>query len=175
VQQRALELHQKEQELDAAEQFLEQREAELLMREKLLDSASGRLQDSVSYKTIEDSLLISHPQVPGLYRVTMRCTQTNCSGSAVGDTKNEEWEIAYEHNSVVIKATSGKKLIRLYKGVFSGPAIELEAQPDSLTAAGSGKIIVRLQQTKQNRLEGVREITGTNDCRIVYNLSLRKL
>lgn len=174
TQRKELELNQKEQELLAREQFVKQKEAELLTREMLLDSSSNKLTDSASKKNMEDSLSALRPQIPGLYHVTMKCIETNCTGSAVGDTKNEQWSIAYEQNSVIIKAMSDKKIIRIYKGGFLGPAIELQAQPDSLTALQAGKIIVRLQETNDSRLEGVREITRQNDCRVVFDLDLRK-
>jgi len=43
----------------------------------------------------------------------MRCTETNCSGSAVGDTKNEQWEIGYQNGGIVAQAFSGNKLVRV--------------------------------------------------------------
>ncbi|HZG25234.1 MAG TPA: hypothetical protein VEZ17_11670 [Chitinophagaceae bacterium] len=172
---RVAELNQKEQELLAREQLVVQKEQELTRREHLLDSTSIKLRDSTSYKTTTDSLMKLHPHIPGLYNVTMRCTQTNCTGSAVGDTKNEQWNIAYEQDIVVIHAMTDKKLVRIYKGSHLGGGIELEALADTLTTSPAGKIIVRLQETKDNRLDGVREITRQDDCRVIYDLELKKL
>ncbi|MEJ7767472.1 MAG: hypothetical protein WKF89_06655 [Chitinophagaceae bacterium] len=172
---KAAELNQKEQELLAREQLVEQKERELARREQIFDSASNKLQDSASNNGIIDSSLELRPNIPGLYNVTMKCTQTNCTGSAVGDTKNEQWNITYEQNFVIIRAMSDKKLVRIYKGNYLVGGIELEAQPDSLTALPVGKIIVRLQETKDNQLDGVREITRQDDCRVIYDLDLKKL
>ena len=82
--------------------------------------------------------------------------------------------MAYEQNVVVIRAMSDAKLIRIYKGNYFGGSIELEAQSDSLTTSPAGKIIVRLQETKDHELYGLREITRQDDCRIIYNLDLKK-
>ena len=174
IRLKVAELSQKEQELLAREQLLEQKELELSRREHVLDSASKKVPDSALNMSSTDSLLHSRPHMPGLYNVTMKCTKTNCPGSAVGDTKNEQWNISFEQNLVIIRAMADKKLVRIYKGNYLPGGIELEAQADSLTTLPVGKIIVRLQETKDNQLDGVREITRQDDCRIIYDLDLEK-
>jgi hypothetical protein len=164
---KAAELNQKEQELSLRQQSLELREEELSTREKRLDSTSSIV--------IKDTLATLHPNIPGLYNVTMRCTETTCAGSAVGDTKTEQWEITFEDNSVCINAMADKKVVRIYKGSYTGGYIELAAQADNITTLQAGNMVVRLQQTKENQLEGLREITRQDNCRIVYRLDLQKL
>ena len=97
-------VNQKEQELLLKEKSLQLKEVELAQKEKLLDSSS---------KKPTDSFIALHPQLPGKWDVTMRCTETNCSGSAVGDTKNEQWEIGYQNGGIVAQAFSGNKLVRV--------------------------------------------------------------
>jgi hypothetical protein len=160
-----IELNEKEHELFVREKKVQLKEEELLSREKLLDSLTNR--------NVADTLSALHPHVPGLYNVTMKCIETTCTGSAVGDTKIEQWEFSFESNSVVVKAMTGKTLARIYKGKFVGVSIELAAQLDNPNPQ-AGNIIVRLQATKDNGLEGTREITRLENCRIIYDLDLQK-
>ena len=104
----------------------------------------------------------------------MKCTETTCTGSAVGDTKTEQWQIGFENNKVIVTATSNNKLLRLYAGNYVGNSLELTAQQDNAITPQVGKIVVRLQETKENKLEGQREIIRPEDCRIVYDLQLQK-
>jgi len=142
------------------------KEEELLQRERSIDSAST----SITKDTL-GSLL---PGLPGEYHVTMRCTETTCPGSAVGDTKTEQWQFTIENNQIIIRAMSNKKLVRVYKGGYAGNTMELFAQTDTVTSLQAGNMIVRLQETRENRLRGMREITRQDNCRIIYDLDLEK-
>ena len=166
LQLKEAELNRRDQELLIREQTVQLKEEELLNREKLLDSLTNN--------NVADTLLTLHPALPGLYNVTMRCTETTCAGSAVGDTKNEQWEVSFENNTVVVKAMADKKLVRLYKGTYVGNSIELTAQTDASTATQPGNMIVRLQETNDKGLDGTREITRPENCRIIYDLDLQK-
>lgn len=159
------ELNQKEQELLLKEKSLQLKEEQLAKREKLLDSTAN--------KNSIDTLSSLHPNLPGLWNVTMRCTETTCAGSAVGDTKNEQWEISFENNTVIAKAMSDKKLLRVYSGTYAGNSFELTAQQNNASDAQAAKMVVRLQKTKENEMAGQREIIRP-DCRIVYALELSR-
>src|SRR5215210_2833837 len=98
-------VNQKEQKLLLKEKSLQLKEEELAHREKLLDSAS---------KKVADSVAVLHPELAGTWNVTMRCTETTCAGSAVGDTKNEQWVISYQDNTVIANAISDNKIVRVY-------------------------------------------------------------
>lgn len=167
-------LEKKEQDILTREKLIDQREQEVARREQILDSAANRLQDSLANQHLNDSLMRSKAQLPGMYNVTMNCTQTNCTGYAVGDTKNEQWNIAFEGALVIIRAMSNNILVRTYQGAFKEGGIELEALTDNSTVSSPGKIVVRLQESKDKRLDGVREITRKDDCRVIYNLELKK-
>jgi len=161
------ELNKKEQELLIKENSLLAREQELAKKEKLFDSTSRR--------PVNDTLTARVPALEGLWTVQMNCIETTCSGSAIGDTKTEQWEISLQNNRVTAKAESNNKLVRLYSGNYSGDVLELTAIQDSSQEAQSTKMIVRLQHPKDNKMEGERQILRGEDCRIVYNLQLRKL
>lgn len=165
LQQKELELNQKEQELLMKERSLQEREDQLAERENMLDSSTNKL--------LVDTSVLLNTQLPGVYSATMHCTETTCPGSAVGDTKTEQWQINYQDNQVIAKAISGNKQIRVYTGNYSGNILELSSQQnDSLPS--TTKMIVRLQETEENEMEGQREIIRGEDCHIVYALQLKK-
>jgi hypothetical protein len=165
LQQKEAELNEKEQELFRKEQALQAREDALAERENILDSSTGKL--------LGDSPVLLHPQLPGVWNATMNCTETTCPGSAVGDTKTEQWQIDYQNNNVIVRAISGNNQIRVYSGNYSGNTLELTSQPND-SIPSTTKMIVRLQETKENEMEGQREIIRGEECRVVYALQLKK-
>ncbi len=158
-------LHQREQQLNLKEQSLASREQQLSEREKLLDNTNK--------KNANDSLYIQHQQLPGTWAVRMQCTETNCPGSAVGDTKNEQWKFKFQDNSIIASAISNNQLVRIYSGTYMGDVLKLTVQEDSADE-NSVKMIVRLQNVKDKEMEGEREIIQASGCRIVYSLQLKK-
>ena len=160
------EVSQKEQELLLKEKSLQVREEELTKKEKQLDSTMNNPADSV---------FALHTQLTGKWNVTMRCTETTCSGSAVGDTKNEQWEFSFQNNVLVARAFSDNKLVRVYSGTNNGNSVELSTQPDNADPLLSTKMIVRIQEIKENEMQGQREILRPDDCHIVYALDFKKL
>ena len=158
-------LQQKEQELVAWQNSLNIKDEELTRREHLLDST----------RVMSDTLIRLFPNIPGVYNTTMRCTETNCAGSAVGDTRTEQWEITFQNNSIVIKAMIDNKLVRVYSGSYTSNGFELLAQTDNTIATPDVKMVVRIQPAKENTMIGRREIYRTNDCRVVYDLTLTRL
>src|SRR5688572_20642881 len=102
LQQKADSLHQVEQRLILKEKTLEVKEQELLLREIKLDSTVHK--DTTSSF---DSTLI------GKWEVKMICSETTCSGSAVGDTKNEQWVITSQGSQFIVKAMSAEQLVRV--------------------------------------------------------------
>lgn len=170
LRQREIELDNKmadmrhrEQELSLKEQSLQSKEEQLNEREKLLDSTGG---------VANDSLFLEHQKLPGTWLVEMQCTETNCQGSAVGDTKNELWDFKFKYNMVVASAINNKQVTWVYTGTYVGSTLRLTVQQDSLE--NSAKIVVRLQQVKDKEMSGEREIIQSNGCRILYSLRLKK-
>jgi len=165
LNQKEEELKQWEQQLSLKKDSLQLQAAELAKREMFLDSTK--------LITI-DTLSALYPRVPGIWNVLMKCTETTCSGSAVGDTKKEQWEISFSNNTIVAKAMSDNKLLRIYSGSFTGNAFELSSQQENVTTQQGAKMFVRLQTGKENQMTGQREISRPEDCRIVYALELSK-
>lgn len=160
-------IRQKEQELNLKEQELDAREAILNERQKTIDSV-----------LIKDTLSAIYPMLPGSWSTKMVCTETTCPGSALGDTKVEQWSFAFENNLVVAKAMNNRmQLIRIYTGqIDAGGQINMVAQsPEEGSDIGSAaKIIIQLKQKNENTLEGQREIIQPGNCHIVYSLTLKK-
>ena len=151
---------QKEQELLLKEKSLQIRESDLLIREKLLDST-----------LLTDSGRQVNSAITGSWQVRMTCVEAGCKGSAVGDTKNENWEFMYQGRAIIVKAMSGDQLIRVYTGFYTGKTVELtEKRTD---AAGEVNMVVRLHETQEGKMEGEREIVR-EDCKIIYDLKLVK-
>ena len=61
----------------------------------------------------------------------MICTETNCPGSAVGDSKNEQWDISFQDNAIIATAISNNQMVRVYTGHYFGNSIRLTVQKDS--------------------------------------------
>lgn len=163
------EVNEKEQQLTFKEQSLDFREKELNEREKKLDSTTLKLAN--------DSLYILHPELPGIWNVKMQCTETNCQGSAVGDTKKEQWEFSFQNNAIIASATSNNKLVRVYTGTYTPTGIKLSLQSDS-TDSQDVKMNIRLQNVGDKigkDMEGEREIIQASGCRILYSLQLKKI
>ena len=165
LEKKTAEVNEREQQLSLKEQSLEFKEQQLNAREKLLDSTTRKISN--------DSLFARHKQLPGLWSVKMQCTETNCPGSAVGDTKNEQWELKFQNNSVIASAISNNQLVRVYTGTYAGDLLKLSVQEDT-AAANSARILVRLQELKENEMQGEREIVQPDGCRILYSLHLKK-
>lgn len=163
IERKTAELSEREQQLALKEQSLEFRELQLNEREQLLDSTT---------KNTTDSLFLRYQNLPGTWQVQMQCTETNCPGSAVGDTKNEQWDFKFQENLIIATAMSNNELSRLYAGTFSGNGLRLSVQQD--TTKTSARIMVRLQKTNEKEMEGEREIIQASGCRILYSLRLKK-
>ena len=165
LEKRSAQIDEKEQLLFVKEQSLEFREQLLNDREKLLDSTSQVIAN--------DSLFKNYPSLPGSWAVKMVCIETNCPGSAVGDTKNEQWDFTFHDNAIIATAISNNQLVRVYSGTNFGNSIRLTVQKDT-TDAQTAKMVVRLQNIKEKEMEGEREIIQAGGCRIVYALQLKK-
>jgi hypothetical protein len=155
-------LNQKEQELLLKEKTLQIKEEELLIREHKFDS---------TIKT--DTAGLYNPSIIGIWSVKMTCTETTCAGSAVGDTKTEQWNISYEANTIIAKAMSDDKLVRTYTGIPAGQVIELVEGPHETVSQPATKMIVRLRLIDSTSMDGQREIIRSN-CKVIYDLQMEK-
>ena len=162
LRKREAALLQREQELDARQQAIQVKEEEILRRQMQIDSSM-----------MTDSLSLLNPAMLGTWAVKMTCTETSCTGSAVGDTKTEQWQVGYEGQNLVVKAIANEQLVRVYTGSYMNDALELTAQPADSTQQAT-RMFVRLQMTQPNRMEGRREITREDNCKIVYAVEMTK-
>lgn len=163
LEKRTNELNQREQQLLLKEKQLQLKEEELLAQQKLIDSTL--FIDSLA--TVDSSLL-------GNFTVRMRCTETNCPGSAVGDVKTETWEITYQDRNLIAKAFDGKKLVRVYSGPYRNNTIQLIAQTEESSVPNT-TMTVTIQRREVNVIEGRREIIRPGECKIVYQLEFKKI
>lgn len=155
-------LLQKEQELLVKEKNLELKEAALLQREEALKKP-----------IIADSVASVNQAFIGNWSVKMICRETNCVGSAIGDTKTEQWQISYQENRFIARAMAKEKLVRVYSGTFNGNTLELTAE-NTDAVVKPANIIARISKTEKNTLGGQREITREDGCKIIYELQMNK-
>lgn len=159
------EVNEKEQQLMLKEKALQLKEQELISLQQKLDSSGLHLpKDTVSV----------NPAFLGEWNVRMNCIETSCQGSAVGDTKTETWVIEKQESNITAKAMTGNQLVRAYTGRFNGSFLVLNAtQMDSSKV--QARITVRLQRVSTGQLEGQREIVRPGECRILYELQLKRM
>lgn len=162
-QRKEAELNQKEQELLLKEKTLQLKEESLLLKEKRIDSTLNG-----------DSVAVLNPNLVGQWDVTMTCIETTCTGSAIGDTKKEQWFVQYEDNHILARAMTGDRLIRTYTGSYNNNYLELVAVANATEAGPAAKITVRLQPAGSAVMEGRREIVREGNCKITYALQLVK-
>ena len=164
LQKREAAVYEKEQQLLVREKTVALKEAELLQKIKGTDSTHTT-----------DTTHTINTALTGNWRVKMTCTETSCTGSAIGDIRNERWGLEYQGNLLVAKATADEKLIRVYSGFYTGNTIELAEDRNSTVAPSSAKMVVRLRLVDSTNLEGEREIVRDNNCKIVYAMQMEKI
>lgn len=172
------ELQKREQNLQEKKELLDQREKELLLKESALHAKEEELlkREKLLDSTLRtDSLMVIDSTLIGNWSVRMVCTSTTCTGSAVGDTRNEEWNISFENNSIIARAMADNKLIRIYSGMYTGNTLELISDVEHTSLQPATRMVVRLRIVKEKSMEGQREIIRENDCKIIYDLKMEKL
>lgn len=133
---------------------------ELEKREKMLDSTSTNVPEG-----------IMNPNLTGKWQVKMTCVETNCSGSAIGDVRNDQWNIAYRNDLFIVEGITNGAVNTLYTGIYNGQEMQLNS---GQTAAGTVISIV-LTPGEAGSMVGRREVTQAGGCKIFYKLNLSKL
>jgi hypothetical protein len=170
LEKKIAEIEQREQQLLLKEKLLLLREEELAQKEKVFDSAAVGMRDSTA---VTDSTIVRDTTLIGNWTVRMHCTETNCTGSAVGDTKTEIWEFNYQDNSIIAKANVDGKLVRIYIGKHLNNRLQLTARHDENEQ--TTRMVVDVQRSARDEMRGTREIFRPDGCRIVYELELKKV
>lgn len=168
-------LQERENALQRREVELNEREQQLILREKALqlrEEEFTKLQVNADSTLIDSS--VYNPQIIGTWNVKMVCTETTCSGSAVGDTRNEVWQINYEANRVLAQARAGNQLVRIYNGIYTGNTLELVEDAQVSPSQPATRMVARLRITSDNKMEGQREILREGDCKIIYSMDMTK-
>ncbi len=156
----------KEQQLATAEQNLQTAQAAFAKKQQ------GKKRDSTLQLT--DSLPMVDPNLAGSWLVKMNCTETSCPSSAVGDVKNERWEMNIVNNQVNARAYANDKLVRVYSGNYKDNYLEMTAIRDTLQESATTTMLVRIRQTGEKEMEGERLILRAEDCRIIYAIQFKK-
>jgi hypothetical protein len=164
LQKREVVLAEKEQQLLLKEKELAAKEEQLVQLEKHIDSVKVGIDTATHY----------NEQLIGLWSVRMTCTETSCAGSAVGDTKNENWDFSFQDNTLIAKAMNGTELIRTYTGSMTDNNIMLEEDVPASQSTPATHMQIRLTWADGKNMEGQREIIRENDCRLVYRLQMTK-
>lgn len=164
--QRQQAIQKKERELLVWENQLKSKEKELTMREQRMDSIN---KDSINLKP--DTAGTYNPKLVGNWSVRMRCTETTCASSAIGDTRTEQWNISYQNNKIIVKASSNNMLTRIYKGIYKENNLKLTARQGG---ENETTITINLRQVSQKKMEGIREIYQENVCKIIYSLEIER-
>ena len=170
-------LREREDSLQQKEARLNEKEQQLLLREKSIQIKEEELvkkQQATDSSATADSAARYNANLVGSWNVQMTCTATTCSGSAVGDTKTETWEISYQDTRLLVQAKVNNELVRTYTGESLANTIELKETPLNVTQP-QANILVRLRMTSDTKLEGEREIERLNEkCKIVYAMTMDK-
>lgn len=167
----------KEKELKQWENNLNQKEQELILRETTLELKEGELAKKSAYldSTLKrDTTPAYDTALLGTWDVKMVCIEATCTGSAVGDTKTEQWVISREGSDFIARVISGDKLLRVYSGIYTGNTLELIAETEQVAGQPPAKMVVRLHSINEKKLEGQREITREKDCKIIYTMEMNK-
>lgn len=161
--------------LDAREVSLNEKEQNLLIKEKML----LQLEDSIKLSIAQqDSLALSlktlglplPDSLQGTWNINMLCTQTNCSGSAVGDTRKESWTFSGgDSTGVYVKAMQGENLVRVYTGIFDGSGFVLST-PNVAGDANATTMNVKLSINTPDKMNGTRIIQQADGCTITYKI-----
>jgi hypothetical protein len=165
----------RDQALNARDSALQQREAYLQHWQDSLDirarelSARERALDSLKAGRafgIVDSTLV------GDWKAAMTCTEAGCSGSAVGDTRTESWNLTYHSDTVVIVSKQKNALARVYVGSFDGTTLTAR-WIGSDTAATDMRL--ELRSTQPAVMNGTRTIDHRDaKCQVVYDIDLTR-
>ena len=168
----------REKALQEKETALNQREAELVNRERIVEAAEAKLKAAKVGREVNakpDSSRYYQPALTGDWQVRMTCTESNCTGFAVGDSRTEQWTVSYIGYTLFVRAMTKNTFIRSYNGYAFENSVELRERRDSTRATPDVSMKIRLQLSDSTSMSGDREIIQDNNCKVVYALQLKKI
>lgn len=160
LKEQSLALDKLKDSLSVRARELDLKAQELEKREQMLDSTNTNMPEG-----------IVNPNLTGKWQVKMTCAETNCSGSAIGDVRNEQWNIAYRNDLFIVEGLADGAVNTLYTGLYNGQEMQLNSGASS---AGTTISIV-LTPAENGNMVGRREVTQAGGCKIFYRLNLNKL
>lgn len=171
-QEREQNLVSREKQVREQQQELILKANQLALKEKQLEEKEKHLDSALIG---QDSIAAAFPKLAGTWNVNMICSQATCAGSAVGDTKNEQWVFSLQGSSIIAQAYTKKVLSRVYIGKYRDGLLQLTAQAADATIESNIQMNVFLRPIADSTsMSGKRNITRP-DCQIVYNMNMKKL
>jgi hypothetical protein len=162
---------EREAQLDLRQQQISEKEQGLMQWEQRLTLLEKELEEKMKKRQLDSTSVTDSLQtlpVIGKWNVKMRCIETNCSGSAIGDSKTETWEIAYQNKGIVVSSYTRNELSRIYNGTFTPARLEVtNGKP------GSESVIRVTLELKDGKMEGTRDVERTG-CKIRYALTVER-
>ena len=170
----------RQQELEKRRIELDNREQGLILREKAVQFKEDSLQLLLTRKDssiiIVDSISLLPPALHGEWITRSVCTETNCSGSAVGDTRTDTWLLGSRDSSIYINSVNSNQITRVYTGKFyrsnliKASTVSTANPQEERTAIFN----VTLNEVSATRIKGTREIIQPDGCKIVYSVEMTK-
>ncbi|KMQ72317.1 hypothetical protein [Chryseobacterium koreense] len=163
---------EKSEELKVREQKLLEKEKAFAMKEsdyqnllKMRDSLYAA-KDTIQAIPLPDNIL-------GKWSGKMICVDSNCPENMIGDIRNDNWEFSENGQKISAKVTNKAGNIRIYTGSFNGSEIRLSYQSDS-TAAKKSYVNIILNDLKDTKIRGTRDVIGDNNCTSRFSIDLDK-
>ncbi|MGJ7029812.1 hypothetical protein [Niabella hirudinis] len=170
---------ERRKQLDSREQALNAREQAVMLKEKKIVLMEDSLKRYAA-KMDSASRVPDEPRIPlpdslaGSWNVTMICTQTSCTGFAVGDIRKENWQVMGNGATVTVRALQGNKLIRVYTGSFTGTGLNLST-PETESVSPSATMQVILKTDNINKWSGQRRIVLSDGCETIFKIDMDRM
>lgn len=168
-EERRKQLDERERVLNTREQAVMLKEKEIRLMEDSLKRYAAKM-DSAN-RAVTEPVIPLPDSLAGNWNVTMICTQTNCTGFAVGDIRKETWQVSGNGSTVGVRAMQGNKLIRVYTGSYTGSGLKLST-PETEGPQPSATMQVTLKTDNINKWSGQRLITQPDGCETFFKIDM---
>ncbi|TXF76108.1 hypothetical protein [Chryseobacterium sp.] len=158
---------------------------EIKAREKILSEKEKAFElktaDYEALKKMRDSLqeIQNTPEIApvlpenllGKWVSKMVCTESDCKEHVIGDQRTDDFEIFKNNSQLSAKISNKTGSSRIYTGSYDGESIKLTYQSDS-TAVNPTKTVFIFKDLESERISGIRETTGKEDCVAKFTVEL---
>ena len=152
-------------------------EQHLLLREKIVSLKEDSLRRLFAYNDSlarVDTITILPPQLIGEWATKMVCIETNCTGSAIGDVRNDRWTLTSVDSSVVINSSTNSTITRMYTGAYYANHTIKVSTGKEVNPHETSTIKIALSDIRDNKIRGNREVIQPDGCRILYSVEMDK-